>query len=816
MAYCDKISAVVLPQGDNPIFTVAMAYRQRIYYNTKDEKLPRVNPSGTVSIPTRASHLLSEKSIYIIDKGDVACSPLVGNVCQALRLVKKIRNSRTACFLRKIGEPVLFVSLSGQESITELQQHLPSAGNVKLLPSQIKANRSFYHNHKIEDDTPLPEDETIGTSPKLQLELFQRLLRDIKQQGPTFLGRLGKTGATKFPPGPWPQPTTIVLVSKLMGYLPKSKDEDAAIVLAEMCQSKDYQSLEELGYGLYIPPLLEVWDWFTRGGNALFLKELAQCAEDNLLEFLWECTEYILEPGEYEVFSVTVENLRKCKNVGDILEIKAPCSFCDKSVPIYVDCIMECHTEDVSNILCTQWFYYLAKPENPDSVKFQNVYKNITDFPVHFAAKFCHKSFFHKLLVPLCFSDREKVWEPGQTWDGLDHALHQGLKMLRVRCHVEEAVPPEVINSIYIPLFINFILRKKCLEDQEENIIELLPKLTGFCESINNNDQTMQEMINLIKKMILCSRDSQDYTPLHHACKRGNVEIIKILCHYGADPTLQDEYGATPFHRAARYAPLEALKILLEHGADVNQFSHQLGTSLHQACLRDGKDAVDVIKFLLEKGAELNVPGPDIMGTPLCQTLKCDMGQCSEVAGFLLKRQGVDIKPLFERSGSICTPFMSACLDGHESVVRSIIKKFKSLPDPEQEVLCAKYGSRGLPHNPVKFLLNREGDPRSGWTPLHAAALHDNGGMAKFLMEEGAELVLSTGTILSPLHLAAGTGAARFLLGVKGKVGLKLALDVCFGLTPLDISQSYRHDECAKELVTMLVGLIGSGVNNWI
>lgn len=61
-------------------------------------------------------------------------------------------------------------------------------------------------------------------------------------------------------------------------------------------------------------------------------------------------------------------------------------------------------------------------------------------------------------------------------------------------------------------------------------------------------------------------------------------KMMKILLEYGANPNIQDEYGATPLHSASMLGNLKMVEILLENGADY---------TLKDI---DGKEAIDYAK----------------------------------------------------------------------------------------------------------------------------------------------------------------------------------------------------------------------------
>ena len=82
----------------------------------------------------------------------------------------------------------------------------------------------------------------------------------------------------------------------------------------------------------------------------------------------------------------------------------------------------------------------------------------------------------------------------------------------------------------------------------------------------------MQHLIGHNPKLMLC-KDSEERTPLHAACQRGqtevvtqhkSVEIIKLLLNKGGSEAieLKDDHRCTPLHHAARNNQPEMITFL--------------------------------------------------------------------------------------------------------------------------------------------------------------------------------------------------------------------------------------------------------------
>jgi ankyrin repeat protein len=107
-------------------------------------------------------------------------------------------------------------------------------------------------------------------------------------------------------------------------------------------------------------------------------------------------------------------------------------------------------------------------------------------------------------------------------------------------------------------------------------------------------------------------------TPFLIAAKVGDIPYMKLLLAHGADASIKTEEGATALMAAAGVGiwhvgesagtneeAFEAVKICYELGNDVNAVDLNGDTALHGAAHRG---ANEVVAFLVEKGAKMDVP----------------------------------------------------------------------------------------------------------------------------------------------------------------------------------------------------------------
>jgi ankyrin repeat protein len=71
--------------------------------------------------------------------------------------------------------------------------------------------------------------------------------------------------------------------------------------------------------------------------------------------------------------------------------------------------------------------------------------------------------------------------------------------------------------------------------------------------------------------------------PLHRACLRGDVDIVRLLIRRGADPNGKNDFEETALHFACKRGNPVLLRELIEHGADVRAEDRAGKGALHHA-----------------------------------------------------------------------------------------------------------------------------------------------------------------------------------------------------------------------------------------
>jgi ankyrin repeat protein len=123
-----------------------------------------------------------------------------------------------------------------------------------------------------------------------------------------------------------------------------------------------------------------------------------------------------------------------------------------------------------------------------------------------------------------------------------------------------------------------------------------------------------------------------------NAINCGTKEVVAWMLAKGAPVTFQDDEGFTVLHSAIdreKWDKLEIIRMLLEAGADINAHGPDDWTPAHYAAVRND---VEVLKTLVDSGADLSVRTRiDEYGTPLEEAEF--LGNSPDAEAYLRNRQ---------------------------------------------------------------------------------------------------------------------------------------------------------------------------------
>ena len=268
-------------------------------------------------------------------------------------------------------------------------------------------------------------------------------------------------------------------------------------------------------------------------------------------------------------------------------------------------------------------------------------------------------------------------------------------------------------------------------------------------------------------------------TPLHHAAAIEGVETVAMLLEAGADIHARDNSGDTPLLRAANlgFGNPEILETLVAAGADVND-RNEHGINVLLSVLRYGTDkAVDVVRRLLDLGADVNAP--DLL-FPLLNAAT-QQGDNPELIAVLLEA-GADLPLSPGRS-----PLHGAARSGGPGAIAALVAAGAEVDDQD---------SRGT-------------------TPLHRAVGAKKPANVTALLEAGADVHLQTRDGDTPLHLAAvwpGSYSRRddppdpadtLMVIALAAAGADVNARNHRGETPLHVATRDRHNPVADKLLAL-------------
>lgn len=111
----------------------------------------------------------------------------------------------------------------------------------------------------------------------------------------------------------------------------------------------------------------------------------------------------------------------------------------------------------------------------------------------------------------------------------------------------------------------------------------------------------------LLKQTILNSQNERGRTPLFVAAYDGENDIVKYLAEQGTDINILSDSGTTAFEAAANRGHIDVMQTLLDFGANIDGVYEKGGNALYWAqVFRNDKEALPVVKFLVENGANVN------------------------------------------------------------------------------------------------------------------------------------------------------------------------------------------------------------------
>jgi len=141
---------------------------------------------------------------------------------------------------------------------------------------------------------------------------------------------------------------------------------------------------------------------------------------------------------------------------------------------------------------------------------------------------------------------------------------------------------------------------------------EAFQQLISYIKS--NDFKSAEELLKMQKDPeSLIENENSIKQPLYQVAKRGLLSFLKLFLSYGADPfTRHEKTGMASIHVAVMKSHMNIIKSLIESDSDLVDLETDtsgndiLCTPLHLAASLNSPHSVEIIHYLLQKGADIN------------------------------------------------------------------------------------------------------------------------------------------------------------------------------------------------------------------
>ena len=139
---------------------------------------------------------------------------------------------------------------------------------------------------------------------------------------------------------------------------------------------------------------------------------------------------------------------------------------------------------------------------------------------------------------------------------------------------------------------------KEAINSQTTDSLDTALHLACKIEDSDKRFETVCHLLTLGPNINVNMRDSIGDTPLHIACRRGNLEIVVL---FFEDPTdsfdirARNKNGQTPLHLACENGNIDIVRLLCNILNNVNDKDNNGNTPLHVACINGYYNVVEIL-----------------------------------------------------------------------------------------------------------------------------------------------------------------------------------------------------------------------------
>ena len=230
--------------------------------------------------------------------------------------------------------------------------------------------------------------------------------------------------------------------------------------------------------------------------------------------------------------------------------------------------------------------------------------------------------------------------------------------------------------------------------------------------------------------------DKNQLSPLHLASLGRSNEVVAFLIGKGANIDAVDDSGNAPLSFACRIGNVDIVRTFLQAGAAVDLPDDTLWTPLHLVLQEVKPETHEIVKLLLEYGANVNVRTD---GGSMPPHIAAQEGDFDILRDLIAK--GADINAEMSKG----TPLMRAVVNGHVDAVEFLCENgantsfSKTLGTSALHLALARNPNYDIVHKLIKMGADVNAMDNNDDTPLALAVSEDNLELVELLLDDGAE-----------------------------------------------------------------------------